>query len=283
MRNKYYALASMCDTNLGKVLDLMDEKDLWKDTMLIVNTDHGFLLGEHGWWAKSVMPLYNEIANTPFFIWDPRCGCENVRRKSLVQTIDIAPTLLEFFNVNIPKDMQGKALKQTIAEDTPVRNYALYGYHGAAVNITDGKYTYLRAPIEPGVTNVHEYTLMPTHMTNMFTIDELSSIELVDPFEFSKGCKLMKIPVKNNHAGMKSFEFGNHLYHVEEDEKQMKLLDEPEKELNMLNAMRRLMLEAEAPMEQYGRMGIVKERDMILEDLLQQRKDRDTILKQRKG
>jgi arylsulfatase A-like enzyme len=56
----------------------MDKLDLWKDTMLIVNTDHGFLLGEHGFWAKCIMPFYNEIANTPLFIkrggavWDFR-------------------------------------------------------------------------------------------------------------------------------------------------------------------------------------------------------------------
>lgn len=49
----YAALLTMCDTYLGKFLDYMDENDMWKDTMLIVNTDHGFLLGEHDRWAKS--------------------------------------------------------------------------------------------------------------------------------------------------------------------------------------------------------------------------------------
>jgi len=73
VRYEYAALLSMCDAHLGKVLDLMDAYDMWQDTMLIVNTDHGFLLGEHGWWAKCVMPFYNEVAHTPLFIWDPRC------------------------------------------------------------------------------------------------------------------------------------------------------------------------------------------------------------------
>ena len=250
--------------------------------MLIVNTDHGFLLGEHGWWSKSLMPLYNEIANTPFFIWDPRCGCKNVHRKSLVQTIDIAPTLLDYFNVDIPKDMQGKVLKQTIAEDTPVREYALYGYHGSAINITNGKYTYTRPPINPAVSNVFEYTLMPTHMVNMFSTDELDSIELARPFDFTKGCKVLKIPVKNTvkNTGAKSFEYGNLLFDVEKDEKQLDPLDEPEIELEMLNMMRILMKESEAPIEQYERMGIQAEREMTLEELIQQRKEREEILLQ---
>ncbi|MCV5360175.1 sulfatase-like hydrolase/transferase, partial [Escherichia coli] len=65
IRCRYRSLVSMCDRNLGRILDLMDEHDLWRDTMLIVGTDHGFLLGEHGWWAKHPMPYYNEVANNP--------------------------------------------------------------------------------------------------------------------------------------------------------------------------------------------------------------------------
>jgi arylsulfatase A-like enzyme len=67
-RNEYAALLSMCDAYLGKVLDKMDELDLWQDTMLIVNTDHGFLLGEHGWWAKIVQPFYSELVRIPLFV-----------------------------------------------------------------------------------------------------------------------------------------------------------------------------------------------------------------------
>lgn len=109
VRFDYAALVSKCDRYLGKILDLMDQYDLWKDTMLIVNTDHGFLLGEHGWWGKTVMPMYDEIAHTPLFLYDPRlpeCGGEH--RSSIVQTIDLAPSLLEFFGVEIPRGMQGK-------------------------------------------------------------------------------------------------------------------------------------------------------------------------------
>jgi arylsulfatase A-like enzyme len=56
MRCQSAALHSMCDHYLGRVLDLMDELNLWEDTMLIVNTDHGFMLGEHDWGARSSCP-----------------------------------------------------------------------------------------------------------------------------------------------------------------------------------------------------------------------------------
>lgn len=45
MRLEYAALMTMCDKYLYKILDKMDEYNLWKDTMLIVNTDHGYLIG----------------------------------------------------------------------------------------------------------------------------------------------------------------------------------------------------------------------------------------------
>ena len=125
--NEYAAVLSMCDDYLGKVLDAMDAYDMWDDTMLIVNTDHGFLLSEHDWWGKVMMPYYNEIAHIPMFIWDPRVKKAGERRQALVQNIDICPTLLDYFGVEIPKDVMGKPLKDTVDRDVPVREYALFG------------------------------------------------------------------------------------------------------------------------------------------------------------
>src|SRR5690606_37029299 len=114
--------------------------NLWEDTMLIVNTDHGILLGEHDGWGKCVQPLYNEVARIPLFIWDPRSKRAGVRNSCLVQTIDLAPTILDFFNIPIPKHMQGKPLRDTIAFDRPVREAVLFGIHGGHVTCTDGRY-----------------------------------------------------------------------------------------------------------------------------------------------
>ena len=87
-------------TTLGQVMDKLKALELWEDTLFIVCTDHGFLLGEHQWWGKNIMPVYNEIASTPFFIRDPRCKAEGVRRSALAQTIDIPATLLEYFDAS---------------------------------------------------------------------------------------------------------------------------------------------------------------------------------------
>ena len=253
IRYRYAALLSMCDHYLGKVLDMMDRHDLWKDTMLIVNTDHGYLLGEKGWWSKTVMPVYNEIAHTPLFCWDPRLNVQGERRDSIVQTIDLAPTLLEFFGVPIPPDMQGKPLAPVVKQNTPLRPYALFGYHGGQANITDGHTVYMKGPANPANTPLYEYTLMPTHMRSMFTLQELRATSLSDGFAFTKSCPVMKIP-----AGtiVSQFHYGDRLYNLDIDPEQLHPIDDPVKEAEFLTALRESMRQSEAPQDEFLRLGI---------------------------
>ena len=253
VRMEYAALVSMCDHYLGQVLDLMDELDLWKDTLLIVCTDHGFLLGEHDWWAKIVQPFYNEVAHTPLFVWDPRCGRRGERRSQLVQMIDFAPTLLEYFGLPIPKDMLGIVLKDTLTGDAPTREAVLFGVHGGHMNVTDGRYVYMRSCQQPDNTPLYEYTLMPTHMRARFAPDELQDIQLAEPFSFTKGCRTMKVP---GRMWVDPARFGTLLFDLEQDPGQAKPLQDPEVEVKMIRHMARLMKENDAPPEQFTRLGI---------------------------
>jgi arylsulfatase A-like enzyme len=261
MRYQYAALVSMCDHWLGKVLDKMDELDMWDDTMLIVNTDHGFLLAEHDMWGKNFMPWYNETAHIPLFIWDPRSRRQNVRNSALVQMIDVAPTLLEFFGVDILADMQGVPLKNTLADDSPVREAALFGHFGGQVNVTDGRYVYMRAAVNPDNQPLFEYTLMPTHMNGFFNDQELSQIELAPPFTFTKGYQTMKIL---SPGGMEQYRqlMGlprreTELFDLQHDPGQQKPTRDTAVEERMIHLMIQLMQENDAPIEQFERIGVV--------------------------
>ncbi|MGC6176873.1 sulfatase [Lacrimispora sp. 38-1] len=247
------ALISMCDHYMGKVLDFMDEHDMWKDTMLIVNTDHGFLLGEHDWWAKNSMPFYEEIAHTPLFIWDPKVAIKGVRRSALVQTIDLAPTILDYFNIAAPSDMQGKALKDTIQNNTKVHDGILFGINGGHVNCTNGRYVYMRAPESEMNAPLYEYTLMPTHMWCMFPPEELQNIQLAAPFSFTKGCRTMKIESRQYFG---SHSFGTLLFDLQKDPNQNTPLKDAKVEKNMIDIMVSLMRENDCPEEQFKRLGL---------------------------
>lgn len=261
-RFEYAALLSMCDKYLGDVLDLMDELDLWKDTLLAVWTDHGFLLGEHDHWAKMRTPWYEELAHTPLFVWDPRCGRRGERCPCLVQpAIDLGPTLLEFFGLPLTPDMLGKPLREAVAADKPVREAALFGLHGAQVNVTDGRYVYMRGPARQDVP-VCQYTLMPTHMSRMFSVEELQDTQLAGPFSFTKGCRVMKIQSSWQAAGQKQPWLRDEarqtlLFDLAADPKQQHPLQDPAVEKRMIDHLVRLMKECDAPPEQYDRLGLV--------------------------
>ncbi len=255
LKNQYAALLSMCDHNLGKVLDAFDKHDMWEDTMLIVNTDHGFLLSDHGWWGKNVQPFFNEVANIPLFIWDPRSQRKNEHCNCLVQTIDIAPTLLDYFNIEIPENMQGKSLKDTISSNKEIRDAALFGIHGAFVNCTDGNYVYMRAFEEKKQNELYNYTLMPTIMRSFISLDELRTVELSEPFKFTKGCRVMKIRRIPETTGDT---FNTMLFDLKTDPKQEKPIHDLEIEEIMIKHMIQLMKENDAPAEQYTRLGYLK-------------------------
>lgn len=249
MRRKYIALLEYCDANLGRLLDEMDRLDLWKDTLLIVGTDHGFLLGEHGWWGKNLMPDYEEIVHTPLFIWDPRSGRRGERRGALVQTVDLCPTILEYFGLPIPAEVQGHSLRQTLEDDTPVRQYALFGYFGAAIGVTDGRWAYLRAPQDDTVP-VMEYTLMPTRIMGFTPPQVLQQAALHPPLPFTRGCPVLCYP----GAVSKKMQTGTHLlFDLQTDPKQQQPLTDAAAEQELCRAMARAMRENDAPPELYQR------------------------------
>jgi len=254
-RRNYAALMSKCDNSLGHVLDLMDRHDMWSDTMLVVCTDHGFLLGEHDGWAKNWPPLYEEIAHTPFFVWDPRCEAACQTRDALVQpTIDLGPTLLRFFGQEPTESMIGHDLAGVIRDDSPVRDAAIFGYHGNRVNITDGQYVYLRASRTADNQPLHTHTLMPTSMRGFK--GRLTDIELVDPFSFTKGMRLLRIPARGNLSQPVGGAVGDLLYDVHADARQQTQVDDLKVVERLSTRMAELMRECDAPPEQFVRMGL---------------------------
>ncbi len=279
-KNRYLALLSMCDANLGRVLDLMDARDMWKDTMLIVCTDHGYMLGERGWWGKSVMPWYDETIHTPFFVWDPRSGVAGERREALVQTIDIAPTLLDFFGLVPTKDMLGQPLKDAVASDKPVRDAGLFGIFGGHVSVTDGRYVYMRASADPANQPLLEHTLMPTHMRSRFEPKEFAAAEMMPGFSFTKGAPVMRMPGWTMRGPS---DYGTLLYDLETDPGQTSPLRDAALELVMAQKLVDLMHENDAPPSQFERLGLPLEGKVAEEHLLIEKQWEQIVLGQRRA
>ena len=265
LRARYSALLSMCDHSLGRVLDAMDRHDLWHDTMLIVCTDHGLLLGEHDWLGKSVPPFYDETIHIPLFVWDPRSGIAGERRDELVQTIDIGPTLLDLFGLATTADMQGASLARVIGDGDPLRESALFGIHGGHANVTDGRYVYMRAAATPDNQPLFDYTVMPTSMRGRFGVDVLREATLAPPFDFTKGTPVLKVPAL---APTNPAAFGSLLFDLAHDPDQRDPLTDPAIELRMAQMLVDGMRASDAPADQYVRLGLPETGDVTEEHLV---------------
>lgn len=253
-RKFYQALMTMCDDYLGQVMDKLKALDLWDDTLFIVCTDHGFLLGEHDWWGKNIMPVYNEIANTPFFIRDPRSQAQGERRSALAQTIDIPATLLDYFDVPRPQTMTGQSLRPAIERDDAIRDYALFGYFGGHINITDGEYVYMRCPREQDKAHLFEYTLMPTRIDSPFKLSELNNIRIHPGFDFTQGAQVMQIPASFGY--LNPWRFGDKLFDVKHDPGQHQALENTALSSHYAQAMIPMMQQHDAPPELYTRFAL---------------------------
>ena len=106
VKNYYRTLLSV-DENVGRALDLLDKKDLAKDTLVLYSSDNGFFLGEYGLYDKRLM--YDPAIRVPMLARWPGRITAGSTDSSLVTNADVAPTLLEIAGVPIPSSFQGRS------------------------------------------------------------------------------------------------------------------------------------------------------------------------------
>jgi hypothetical protein len=211
------------------------------------------------------MPWFNELVHLPMFMWDPRTAEKDTRRGALAQTIDIAPTMLRYFGLEPTPDMQGEDLGLVLDEDTSMRTGALFGAHGGHVNVTDGRYVYMRASADATNQPLEDYTLMPTHMRSRFAVNELADWVPADPLPFTKGIRTMRIPVASTF--MNPWLHGTLLFDLASDPGQEHPLVDDVIELRMLRLLQELMHANHAPRSQFDRLGMPFDNDATEEHL----------------
>ena len=106
MWQAYYASVSFMDEQLGKVLDELDRHGLNDSTAIIFTTDHGYHLGEHGFWQKS--NLHEEVTRVPLLIRAP--GLKPGKTQSIAELVDLYPTCTDLLGLPLAKDIVGKSL-----------------------------------------------------------------------------------------------------------------------------------------------------------------------------
>lgn len=119
---RQYQTITGIDRLVGNLRAKLEELKVADNTIIVFSSDHGLLMGDHGLGGKGLN--YETCLAVPMIIHDPRMK-ESRREKALVQSIDIAPTLLDYAEAPIPATMQGHSLKPLLEEKvTQVRQFA---------------------------------------------------------------------------------------------------------------------------------------------------------------
>ncbi len=112
------------DESVGEITRWLEANGLAENTIVIYTSDQGFFLGEHGFFDKRIM--YEEAFRTPLVMKYPREIRQGSVSGSLVQNLDVAPTLLDVAGIPVPEEMQGKSLCETWDSETDSWRDAIY-------------------------------------------------------------------------------------------------------------------------------------------------------------
>lgn len=120
----YIGMVNMLDDYLGKVFNVLEERGLKENTLIIFTSDHGEELGEHGMWGKGISASDGNQRIPGIMSWPARQQCAGGENSTLFNLVDIAPTVLEAAGAEIPVGTQGISLLNAF-EGTCVRDWAL--------------------------------------------------------------------------------------------------------------------------------------------------------------
>ncbi len=131
IRGLYAGEVSFVDYCLGQFLEKVEELGLMDNSIIVLTSDHGHPLADHGKFLKGPDRLYNELLKVPFMIRLP--GGEHARRVDAIAMFpDVLPTLLELMGLKREWCMQGRSFaKVVLGEKDEHRDAAIMGYHEA--------------------------------------------------------------------------------------------------------------------------------------------------------
>jgi arylsulfatase A-like enzyme len=140
-RHAYYACVSYVDALIGSVLSELKSLDLDKNTLVILWGDHGWLLGEHNFWGKH--NTLHETLRVPLIIRVPG-GPANVRIQSIIELVDLYPTLCEWCGLPFPESHQldGQSFMPLLKNPQLPWKEAAFSEWGKGKSIITDRYLY---------------------------------------------------------------------------------------------------------------------------------------------
>ncbi|WNQ10206.1 sulfatase-like hydrolase/transferase [Paenibacillus aurantius] len=121
----YWAMVELIDDQVGRMLDALERSGQLEDTIVIFMSDHGELLGDHGVYLKGPH-FYEPSVRVPLIVSWPGRFPASTRAQTMVELIDLAPTLLEAAGLPVYPGMQGKSMLDLLSGRTEEHREDVY-------------------------------------------------------------------------------------------------------------------------------------------------------------
>jgi iduronate 2-sulfatase len=157
----YYAAITFMDEQVGRIMTELDRLGLRESTAVVFISDHGYHLGDHTFWQKA--NLHEEVIRVPMIVSVPgmKSGCSD----SVVELVDLYPTISELVGLAVPKASQGRSLVPVLKDpDTAIKAGAVsFVSKGASWRTRD--WAYMR--YKDGSEELYDMRKDPGQITNL--------------------------------------------------------------------------------------------------------------------
>ncbi|MCP5108087.1 MAG: sulfatase-like hydrolase/transferase, partial [bacterium] len=111
----YDAEIAFTDEAVGKIVEALKSRGLLENTLVVIVGDHGEAFGEHNEYGHGIF-CYDEALKVPLIFYNPQLlPRQGLRVKNRVNLVDIMPTLLEMYGMEIPSSIQGQSVVPLLA------------------------------------------------------------------------------------------------------------------------------------------------------------------------
>ena len=132
----YYGMVRFIDDALGQILDALERTELSEQTIVVFCSDHGDFSGEHGMQCKGGV-FYDCLTRVPLLVSCPGEIPAGVRDNSMVNLVDVVPTLLTLQGLEVPRAMHGRPLPTVTAAQPRDATFSEYGAGGPPFTYAD--------------------------------------------------------------------------------------------------------------------------------------------------
>ena len=169
----YLATTTYADTQMGRVLDALENSPYRDNTIVVLISDHGFHLAEKNHWQK--MTLWEEATHNLMMFRVPGLTQAGGRSERLVSLQDLYPTLTELAGLAPPSYLDGRSLVPLLRDpDRPWESTAITAYDDRYVSIRTEEYRYIR--YNATQEELYDQRLDPHEWTNQIDNPKYASV-----------------------------------------------------------------------------------------------------------